>query len=130
MYPSATTKCNRLAGADPGFPVGGGGANPRWRGRQPRHRCFSAKTYVKMKEFGPVGGGGAPETFVCRSATDWDQISDINLNVRNLCGDFYRPRELVSKGFTHVCLYVCLFVSLCFQTIAFESNDFLMSFLI
>ena len=26
------------------------------------------KTYVKMKEFGPVGGG-APETFVCRSAT-------------------------------------------------------------
>ena len=28
------------------------------------------KTYVKMKEFGPVGGGGRPsETFVCRSAT-------------------------------------------------------------
>ena len=28
------------------------------------------KTYVKTKEFGPVGGGGrAPETFVCRSAT-------------------------------------------------------------
>ena len=56
------------AGADPGFPVGGmptligGGANLR-------HRHFSVKTYVKTKEFGPVGGGGAPETFVCRSAT-------------------------------------------------------------
>ena len=54
-------------GADPGFPIGGaptlvgGGANLR-------HRCFSVKTYVKTKEFGPVGGG-APETFVCRSAT-------------------------------------------------------------
>ena len=41
----------------------GGGANLR-------HRCFLVKTNVKMKEFGPVGGGGgAPETFVCRSAT-------------------------------------------------------------
>ena len=44
-------------GADPGFPIGGvptligGGANLR-------HRHFSVKTYVKMKEFGPVGGGG------------------------------------------------------------------------
>ena len=28
----------------------GGGANLR-------HRCFLVKTYVKMKEFGPVGGG-------------------------------------------------------------------------
>ena len=37
------------SGADPGFPVGGG-ANLR-------HRRFSVKTYVKMKEFGPVGGG-------------------------------------------------------------------------
>ena len=27
----------------------GGGANLQ-------HRCFSVKTYVKMKEFGPVGG--------------------------------------------------------------------------
>ena len=52
---------------DPGFPVGGvstligGGANLR-------HRRFLVKTYVKMKEFGPVGGC-MPETFVCRSAT-------------------------------------------------------------
>ena len=30
------------------------------------------KTYVKTKEFGPVAGG-APETFVCRSATDYVQ---------------------------------------------------------
>ena len=45
------------SGADPGFPVGGAptligvGANLQ-------HRCFSVKTYVKTKEFGPVGGGG------------------------------------------------------------------------
>ena len=51
------------------FPLGGaptlvgGGANLQ-------HRRFSVKTYVKTKEFGPVGGGGCvPETFVCRSAT-------------------------------------------------------------
>ena len=36
---------------------GGGDANPRWRGRQPPTQAFSVKTYVKMKEFGPVGGG-------------------------------------------------------------------------
>ena len=60
-------------GADPGFPVRGvptlgGGANLQ-------HRCFSVKTYVKMKEFGPVGGGRgrAPETFVCRSATEFSK---------------------------------------------------------
>ena len=47
-----------ISGADSGFPVGGaptligGGTNLR-------HRHFSVKTYVKMKEFGPVGGGGA-----------------------------------------------------------------------
>ena len=45
-----------MAGVDPGFPVGGpptligGGTNLR-------RRHFSVKTYVKMKEFGPVGGG-------------------------------------------------------------------------
>ena len=39
--------------ADPGFPVAGGGADLQ-------HGCFSAKTYVKMKELDPVGGGGAP----------------------------------------------------------------------
>ena len=47
-----------VTGADPGFPIGvaptlvGGGTNLR-------HRHFSVKTYVKMKEFGPVGGGRA-----------------------------------------------------------------------
>ena len=45
-------------GADPGFPIGGvptpieGGANLQ-------HRCFSVKTCVKTKEFGPVGGSHA-----------------------------------------------------------------------
>ena len=42
--------------ADPGLPVGGrraigGGADLR-------HGCFLAKTYAKMKELDPVGGGG------------------------------------------------------------------------
>ena len=50
--------CILYAGADQGFPIGGaptligGGANLR-------HRHFSVKTYVKTKEFGPFGGGGA-----------------------------------------------------------------------
>ena len=30
--------------------------------------CFLAKMCVKTKELGPVGGGGAPEKFKCRSA--------------------------------------------------------------
>ena len=38
-----------LTVADPGFPVGGG-ANLR-------HVHFLAKTYAKMKEMDPVGGG-------------------------------------------------------------------------
>ena len=48
--------CVLLSGADPGFPIGGapslvgGGTNLQ-------HRRFSVKTYVKTKEFGPVGGG-------------------------------------------------------------------------
>ena len=59
------------AGADPGFPVEDGGAPTLiGGGTNLRHGHFSVKTYVKTKEFGPVGGGGrAPETFVCRSAT-------------------------------------------------------------
>ena len=52
------------------FPLGGGGAPTLiGGGANLRHRHFLVKTYVKTKEFGPVGGGGAPETFVCRSAT-------------------------------------------------------------
>ena len=41
-----------VAVADPGFPVGGGGADLR---------CghFSVKTNAKTKEFDPAGGGGA-----------------------------------------------------------------------
>ena len=35
-----------------------GGANPHWRGASLRHKHFLVKTYVKTKEFGPVGGGG------------------------------------------------------------------------
>ena len=34
-----------------------GSTNPRWRGDNLQHGHFLAKTYVKMKEFGPVGGG-------------------------------------------------------------------------
>ena len=46
-------------GADPGFPVGGGGGAPTLvgGGANLRHRHFLVKTYVKTKEFGPVSGG-------------------------------------------------------------------------
>ena len=40
--------------ADQGFPIGGGG------GADLRRGCFLAKTYGKMKELDPVGGGHAP----------------------------------------------------------------------
>ena len=64
-------------GADPGFPIGGaptligGGANLQ-------HRCFSVKTCVKMKEFGPVGGGGCQKLLYVdlplRSIRFWHKI--------------------------------------------------------
>ena len=44
--------------ADPGFPVGGGGALTRWGGANLRCVHFLVKTYAKMKEIDPVGGGG------------------------------------------------------------------------
>ena len=43
--------------ADPGFPVGGGGAPTRWGGANLQHIHFSVKTYAKTKEIDPVGGG-------------------------------------------------------------------------
>ena len=42
--------------ADPGFRVGG--ALTRWGGANLRRIHFLMKTYVKMKEIDPVGGGG------------------------------------------------------------------------
>ena len=42
--------------ADPGFPVGGGGAPTRWGGCNLRHIHFSTKTYAKTKEMDPFGG--------------------------------------------------------------------------
>ena len=53
------------AEADPGFPVGGGGADLR-------RVHFLAKTYAKMKEMDPVGGaraGGAPWIRQCQVFT-------------------------------------------------------------
>ena len=49
--------------ADPGFPVGGGGALTRWGGTNLQCVHFLVKTYVKTKEMDPVGGArasGAP----------------------------------------------------------------------
>ena len=46
---------------DPGFSTGG--ALSCWGAANLQCRCFSAKTYTKMKELDPVGGmcaGGAP----------------------------------------------------------------------
>ena len=37
-----------------------GGAEPLEGGADLRRGCFSAKTYAKMKELDPVGGGGRP----------------------------------------------------------------------
>ena len=48
--------------ADPGFPVGGGGMDLR-------RRHFSPKMFAKMKELGPVGGGGACAGHIPRSAS-------------------------------------------------------------
>ena len=45
-----------LSVADPGFPVGGSG--PRRGGEDSRGGYVSKLLYVKMKESGPVGGGG------------------------------------------------------------------------
>ena len=53
-----------LSGADPGFPKGG--VDPLRGGVDLRHGHFSVKMYVETKELCPVGGGGAPEIFVCR----------------------------------------------------------------
>ena len=44
--------------ADPGFSVGGGGRRPVG-GANLRCIHFSVKTYAKMKEIDPAGGGGA-----------------------------------------------------------------------
>ena len=47
-----------VAVADPGFPIGGGGADPLGGGgANLQHVYFLAKTYAKTKEIDPVGGG-------------------------------------------------------------------------
>ena len=47
--------------ADLEFPIGGeGGAEPLGGGANLRRGHILAKTYVKMKELDPDGGGGAP----------------------------------------------------------------------
>ena len=58
----AESKCGRYSirdriysVADPGFPVGG--VLTCWGGANLRRIHFLAKTYVKMKEIDPVGGG-------------------------------------------------------------------------
>ena len=60
-----------LSGADPGFPVWGGGANPRWRGCQPLTQALFGENICKNERIWSCWGGGGhvPETFVCRSAT-------------------------------------------------------------
>ena len=47
---------------DPGFPVGGHA--PVKGGVDLRHGHFSVKMYVKTKELGPMGGGGACAGYV------------------------------------------------------------------
>ena len=58
------------------FPLGGGGGG----GRQPPTQVLFGENICKNERIWSCwGGGGAPETFVCRSATDTDEI------YRNLC---------------------------------------------
>ena len=47
-----------MSAANPGFPIGGA-ADPFGGGTDLRCGHFSAETYAKTKELGPVGGGGA-----------------------------------------------------------------------
>ena len=79
--------------ADPGFPVGGG-AETLGGVTDLRRGCFSAKTYAKMKEFDPVGGGGAPPG----SANE--HISDIkNLTIQQFCNIFLKMKRILMKNF-------------------------------
>ena len=54
-YINSNAKAIYISVADPGFPIGG--APTHWGGADLRHVHFLAKTYVKMKEMDPVGGG-------------------------------------------------------------------------
>ena len=47
--------------ADPGFPVGGGGADPLGGGANLQRIHFSVKTYAKTKEIDPVGRWRVPQ---------------------------------------------------------------------
>ena len=51
------------------FPLGG--ANPHWRGHQPPTQVLFSENICKNERIWSCWGGGgwAPETFVCRSAT-------------------------------------------------------------
>ena len=65
---------NRMsAGADPGFPIGGG-ANPRGEGHQHTNLPDFPKNYMKLRKFWSVGGRtpGAPPSWIHRwSAPLW-----------------------------------------------------------
>ena len=58
--------------ADPGFPVGGRG--PRRGGVDSRGGYISKNFYVKMKEFGPLGGGACAGHAPSRSANVYDVL--------------------------------------------------------
>ena len=62
---SSSTDYETTTGADPGFPTGGRVPTLIGGGTNLQHRHFSVKTYVKMKEFGPVGGGGVHTRNFC-----------------------------------------------------------------
>ena len=47
-----------LAGVDPGFPIWGGGANPRWRGHQPLTQARFGENICKNERIWSCWGGG------------------------------------------------------------------------
>ena len=63
------TEIGSLAGADPGFPVGGG--NPRWGCRRPMKVLFGKNLCQNGRIRSGLGGWHVSEIFMCRSATVW-----------------------------------------------------------
>ena len=66
-----------LSVADPGFPRGGGTNSPG--GRQHTILPKIPKNCMKLKEFGPPGGGRASKILLCRSATAFNVTKNPNI---------------------------------------------------
>ena len=100
--------------ADLGFPRGGGANSPG--GCQHVILPNFPKNCMKLKEFGPRGGGRASKILLCRSTTAWDK-KDYSLNAQmqligiiqvNWGSSFQGHFEV--NGCHLVLLYICFMV--------------------